>query len=341
MRTHLRVTLRTIRAASREWLFTTRLAASPRIARRYPTIHQDQPPNTEPLPSFRLFAIIGAWHEADVIASCVANAFEQGCERVYLVDNGSTDGTVEAAVEAGATLMSTFTSPFYDESLRIHHMESVTRFITNQENDEHVWWLWLDADEFACGPGDTLIRDYLASLDRRFRVVGARYLEHFPSDPADLPPVARDPLRGIPMCVENTMGFCFLGHRKHPLVRQDRAGPFLEMGVGFHQLASARGVLEPTEPIWLHHFPYRAPAVTRARLMLLCGDDGGNSRISGHEQLEMLKESNSSRRLRELESVYTADWPNVEYVQRFGPLVDWRSVVDRAGVARGETNCDG
>jgi hypothetical protein len=132
----------------------------------------------------------------------------------------------------------------------------------------------------------------------------------------------------MPMCVENTMGFCLLGHRKHPLVRQDRGGPFLQMGPGFHRLASARGVLEPTAPVVVHHFPYRRERETRARLDRLCGTrEGSDRRIDFHESVEMEKESNSSRRRRELDAVYAGDYAAIDYVRRFGPLVDWRTLV--------------
>ena len=55
------------------------------------------------LDDFRLFAIIGTWMEADVIEATVRNAFTQGCERVFLVDNDSPDDTVERALAAGAS----------------------------------------------------------------------------------------------------------------------------------------------------------------------------------------------------------------------------------------------
>ena len=56
------------------------------------------------LARFRLFAVLGTWMEADIVEATVANARAQGCERVYVVDNGSSDETVEAARSAGAIL---------------------------------------------------------------------------------------------------------------------------------------------------------------------------------------------------------------------------------------------
>jgi len=65
---------------------------------------QDQPPRPEPLGAFRLFGLVTAWMEGDVIAATVANAFNQGCERVFLLDNDSPDDTVAQAQGAGAEL---------------------------------------------------------------------------------------------------------------------------------------------------------------------------------------------------------------------------------------------
>ena len=46
--------------------------------------------------------------EEDVVEATVRNAFAQGVEAVYVVDNASTDATVERAVAAGATFVESF-----------------------------------------------------------------------------------------------------------------------------------------------------------------------------------------------------------------------------------------
>src|SRR5215208_6033762 len=68
---------------------------------------------------FRLFAVLGTWTEADIVEATVANARVQGCERVYVVDNGSSDDTVEKARSAGAILARRFATVRYDEELRL------------------------------------------------------------------------------------------------------------------------------------------------------------------------------------------------------------------------------
>jgi len=49
--------------------------------------------------------------EEDVVEATVRNAFAQGAEAVYLVDNASTDATVARAEAAGATVAEIFATP--------------------------------------------------------------------------------------------------------------------------------------------------------------------------------------------------------------------------------------
>ena len=85
----------------------------------------DNPPDPEPLTTTRLFAVVGTWMEEDIIEATVTNCFEQGCERVYVVDNGSVDHTVARARQAGATVASAFRTERYDEAERVREMQSV------------------------------------------------------------------------------------------------------------------------------------------------------------------------------------------------------------------------
>src|ERR1700674_5907437 len=80
-----------------------RVGLRPAAAPRW-VVAQAPPAKPAPLEELRLFAIIGAYMEQDVVAATVANAYAQGCERVYLVDNDSSDATVREAVAAGAVL---------------------------------------------------------------------------------------------------------------------------------------------------------------------------------------------------------------------------------------------
>lgn len=102
---------------------------------------------------------------------------------------------------------------------------------------------------------------------------------------------------------------CALLHRKHPLQRFDRGGTPIVCDRGFHRATSLeQPLLEPSEAIFLHHFPYRARAVTRRRLALLCGtDEAGRTRVrEGDDAVEGMVP-----RFQTLEAVYRGDWEQV------------------------------
>ncbi|HEV7525793.1 MAG TPA: glycosyltransferase family 2 protein, partial [Acidimicrobiia bacterium] len=268
---------------------------------------EPHPAEPRPLDDIRLFCILGAWMEADVIAATVKNALMQGCESVYLVDNDSPDDTVAEAVRAGAVLAESFSTEKYDEVKRLEIMNGVVRTVSEAAGSEHIWWLWLDADEFPHGPRGLTVRDYLTGLDRRFRVVGSRFMNHFPGDePAYVP--GFHPLDFQPLCEEHRVG-CQLGHRKHSLQRYDRSGPPILSDRGFHRATSSeRPLLEPTEAIYLHHFPYRDPDVTRKRLSLLCATDtSGETRVQGDDDAA----DGMVPRFETLEAVYRGEWTKV------------------------------
>ena len=72
----------------------------------------------------------------------------------------------------------------------------------------------------------------MSTLDRRFRIVGSRYFNHFPDR---RPEYLRGfhPLDFQPLCEEKAGNLCALGHRKHHLQRWDRVGPPITSGSGF------------------------------------------------------------------------------------------------------------
>jgi len=282
-------------------------------------VHEPNPPDPDVLPTFRFFCVLGTWMEQDVVEATVRNAFAQGAEEVHLVDNASTDATVERAVEAGATLAESFDTAVYDERVRILLMNGVVARRSFASGADHVWWLWLDADEFPEGPGAMTIADYLATLDRRFRVVGSTYYNHFPGEAPEYIS-GFHPLDFQPLCelyVPLRQRFCDLSHWKHPLQRFDRRGPFLQAIDGFHTatLRTKDPVAEPDVGIVTHHVQYRDEAVTRARMDLLCGGPSRNgfNDALGHRTIQ--------RRYDSLAAVYAHRWNDVNNQRGEEPML--------------------
>jgi glycosyltransferase involved in cell wall biosynthesis len=273
--------------------------------------HGSNPTHPETLPEFQMFAVVKTWMDEDVIEATVRNALVQGAETVYIVDNGSTDETVPRAVDAGAIVAEVYRTEVFDGRLVQPLMNAVVARESLRCEAEHVWWLFLDSDEFPEGPDGTLVRDYLATLDRRFRIVGAKYVNHVPSakpeylsgfHPIDFQPLCYEfvPARWPP---------CQLGHWKHPLQRFDRHGHFLLSNDGAHSGFCSETLVEPNGGIVTHHFQYRDENLTRAKLEMTCGP--GSTRTSLHESTGF---DGFVRRRRSLDAVYNQRWRDVDTI---------------------------
>ncbi len=277
-------------------------------------IELPNPSNARVCPHFRMFAILGTWMEADVVATTIQNAITQGCERVYLVDNDSPDDTVEVACKEGAILARSFHTERYDESLRLRHMNDVVLEVSESEQDQHIWWLFLDADEFHHGPWGTTLHEYLNTLDEQFRVVGTRFFDHYPSGSPQYAP-GRHPLDFQLLCEELAYPMCPSKHRKHPLQRYDKGGAPIECDKGFHLAHCAEQLYEPSQAAFLHHFPFREEYVTRRGLEALWAkDQRGVARALESHDTHMLA------RFRSLDAVYTQDWAKVENFVVLDPM---------------------
>jgi glycosyltransferase involved in cell wall biosynthesis len=253
----------------------------------------------------RLLAVIGTWMEADIIASTVANAYAQGCERVMLVDNDSPDDTVAVGVAAGAELADTFRTETHDDDERARRSHAVALAASESMGAEHVWCLFLDADELPTGGSGRTIAEHLAGVSSRARVVGSRTFHHFPDSPIAHEP-GKHPADHQPLCQERRSWSCGSGHWKHPLIRLDRTGTLVTPGRGFHIAHCPDRLFEAAEPIISHHFPFRNEADTRARIAALTrlGPTGVSRLVN--EQWAM------ARRAANLDAIYGQRWVDVD-----------------------------
>jgi glycosyltransferase involved in cell wall biosynthesis len=281
-----------------------------------PTRHEENPAQPELLSSFSLCGIVKSWMDEDVIEATVRHAISQGADAVYVVDNGSTDDTVAIAEAAGATVAEVYQTEVFDGRMAQALMNAVVARESLRHESGHVWWLYLDSDEFPEGPHGLSIRDHLATLDRRFRVVGSKYLNHMPDakpeylpgyHPIDFQPLYYEfePVRQPP---------CPLGHWKHCLQRIDRSGHFVMSNPGSHTASCSEVLIEPSQGILTHHFQYRDEHLTRAKLELTCGR-GAQRTAPGASG----RDSGFVRRLRSLDAVYAGRWDEVDTVPNRDP----------------------
>jgi hypothetical protein len=274
-----------------------------------PRRYEANPAAADALPDFRLFAVVKTWMDEDVVDAIVRNARAQGVEAVFVVDNGSTDATVQRAREAGATIAEEFDTPAFDGPMAQTFMNAVVARESLRSGAEHVWWLYLDSDEFPEGPAGLSVREYLATLDRRFRVVGSTYFNHLPTSKPEFVP-GFHPIDFQPACYEfepSWTPICGQRHWKHPLQRVDRDAHFIVSRAGSHWGICPDELIEPQGGVVTHHFQYRDEALTRAKLELTCGPGSRRTALYGASA-----QDGFNRRRRSLDAVYAQAWDAVE-----------------------------
>jgi hypothetical protein len=188
-------------------------------------------------------------------------------------------------------------------------MNSVVARESLRSGAEHVWWLYLDSDEFPEGPAGLSVAEYVATLDRRFRVVGSVCVNHLPSGKPEYVP-GLHPIDFQPLCYEFSPSWtplCGQNHWKHPLQRFDRDANFIVSRPGSHWALCPQDLTEPSGGIVTHHFQYRDEALTRAKLELTCGAGSPRTALYGEDGRDGF-----SRRIRSLDAVYSQRWGDVE-----------------------------
>ena len=288
-----------------------------------------------PQQPFKLFAALFVWHESDIIYATVKNLLAEGCDKVFIIDNGSPDNTVSEAVRAGAVHWDTRITEKFSEAFKCRSIEDLVHDVNKNEDGERMWWLFCDADEFPSGPYRQTIRQYLESLDDRIRCAGANWLNHFPKEapcyisgfhPVEFQPEANaNNIRAVP--------YCSLDHAKHNLLRYDLDKPFLPVNGGYHRVRGKQILLEPVTHFWIHHVHWREPEFSQKRIKSLAepGIDM-TSRIGDKNFHEAVMAGKNPHyifyveRLRKAEAVYTRK-DNLDALHK-SPLAHWMDVID-------------
>ena len=181
----------------------------------------------------KLYAVLFVWNEDDIIEATVRNAFAQGCDKVFVIDNGRSHATAANAVKAGAQFAGEVDIGYHIEQLKYEAINSVISQINEAENDSFIWWLILDADEFPDTRLGMGLRQWLETLDSSVNVVAAEVLNHLPTHPPyNIPgyhPIHFQPLEGA------------ISMHKLPLIRYDSGKPHIMTMAGAHTYKTQAG----------------------------------------------------------------------------------------------------
>jgi hypothetical protein len=274
---------------------------------RVPQGSRANPEDPDVLADFAFFAVVKTWMDEDVIEATVRNAFTQGVDSVFVVDNASTDSTLDRARAAGACIAEVFDYDRFDGNLIQTLVNGVVVRESLRSRASYVWWMYLDSDEFPTGPRGATVREYLASLDRGFRIAGATFLNHLPHEKPEYVP-GFHPIDFQPYCYKFVGRWALeCGHWKHPLQRFDRDRTFIVCKPGAHHAAFGDNGerWEPAEGIVVHHFQYRDEGRTRRKLELVC--DAHRSRFVQRSQIKSFQV-----RMRSLDAVYSQRWSGID-----------------------------
>lgn len=250
-----------------------------------------------------LNAVMCVWKEEDIIEATVKHAFAQGCSNVFLVDNAGPDNTVACAAHAGAVLAASFESKYFDEMQKITHMNTVVRNYNEQSDEEHIWWLYLDADEFPNIDCDLTILDFLKQLDSSVRAVQGYFYNHIPTHPPYYVS-GYHPADFMQLCTKTDV-------QKIPLLRYDKNTQHLYSAGGAHTFDTCGEMMQVARDVLqIHHFNYRRPENTKNRLKELYRKRPDGSRridLDDHLAKHTTKDTRSTLRYcsRRCQSEYT------------------------------------
>jgi glycosyltransferase involved in cell wall biosynthesis len=220
-----------------------------------------------------IFGVMAVWNEEDVIYATIRNLFEQGVDRVFVLDDTSDDATRSEARAAGADVILTTHDGVFRETGMTNKIQNLITEQTAQVGGD-LWWMIADADEFPRGPAGRSIRELVEELPSWVDVVGSRVLEHYPTGPSDYTD-RTSPLECLPLAAWYRNAYCAVGHWKHQLLRMRGAGDLMPLH-GHHTAAAddGRRVREHADSLLMHHFPWRNRDQTEARLRRLGSAEG-------------------------------------------------------------------
>ena len=193
--------------------------------------------------------------EADVIEQSL-RAATAWCDHIYVLDNGSTDGTweiVQGLAESHEEIVpyKQWDGP-YSESL----CGEVFRYFRPDRGNPGDWWCRLDADEFYIDDP----RIFLRKVPSVYGNVWSSHFNYYFTD-ADLQRYEDDPSRYAETSVEDRLRYYRNNWSELRFFRDDGELVWQEG----HAWPDAIGRVYPTR-IWLKHYQYRSPEQIQRRL---------------------------------------------------------------------------
>lgn len=225
-----------------------------------------------------LNAILFVWNEEDIISTTIKNLFLHGCTDVYIIDNGSTDKTVDRAIESGATYLYTVETQYFDEIVKINNINECIKKINAECSEENIWWMINDADEFPCIPNGELIVDFLKHLPSNIRAVEGIILNHIPThEPYFIPELHPADIQPCATASTST---------KHSILRYDKHKEHILSLGGAHKFYTNKDIIKKADIKFdIHHFTYRRKDTTLQRLKLLVEPrENGTRRVDWYDQ---------------------------------------------------------
>lgn len=225
--------------------------------RRRPTTN----PEDLPEPPVRIYAICLIKNEGDIIAECLVHAL-RFCDRIFVLDNGSTDGTWETV----NSLAKQHPEIVIEEQLLIPFRDGMRSIVYNkyhQELTDQDWWLRLDGDELLEGdPRNVLARanrekaDFVTAWNLQFYYTDTDY-KNWASEKEDLTRPVTERRR-----------YYSINWREYRFFRNQSSQPWNEAIApqwpnGLKRACSQR--------IYNRHYPYRTPDQIKEKLLARFG----------------------------------------------------------------------
>ena len=215
----------------------------------------------------RIAAVLVVRNEVDIIRLCVLHHLAIGCERIFVLDNGSSDGTEVVLQRLAARVPLSWSS----DAGTYQQAEFATGLAHQAARDGADWILPLDADEFWVAPNGLHAAldsssDSGAMEVARVEFIQSRGQRH--AQPAGVFTMTRRvaaPLEGLATIHAFQVGECSMFEAKQAPKLAVRASPELEISRGAHSASGLLGSVEATDAVTTLACAAARPRMSRAQ----------------------------------------------------------------------------